>query len=113
MASIVGYHFQVRGQRVECLLVRNPDGEVVESGCCLCLVRIQPESNGWAIGRMAHPDTHQQLAISELRCLAVPKSSPGPGLRPGQVADRKFQVTDSGEPDGLSIHEARTESHHV
>ena len=85
------------GEPVNGGLVRHADREVIESGGCAGPVRVEPQAEVGAAGRMGQPDAHQRALFDELDLDLVAQAAAIPLQRPGQVGDRQLEMVDSGQ----------------
>jgi hypothetical protein len=86
---------QPAGEPVDGGLVWHADGEVVESGGGAGPVRVEPQGEVRAAGRMGQSAAHQRALLDELDLDLVAQAAAVPLQRPGQVGDGQLEMVDS------------------
>ena len=83
-------------------LVRHADGEVVEPGGRAGPVRVEPQGQVRAAGRVGQCTAHQRALLDELDLELVAQAAAVPLQRAGQVGDGQLEVVDSGQDRRVS-----------
>ena len=88
---------QPAGEPVDGGLVRHADGEIVETGGHAGPVRVEPQGEIRAAGRMSQCTAHQRALLDEFDLRLVTQAAAVPLQRPGQVGDGQLEMVDSGQ----------------
>ena len=88
---------QPAGEQVHSGLAGHADGEVVEPGGRAGPVRVEPQAEARAAGRMRQPVAHQRALLDELELDLVAQAAAVPLQRPCQIGDGQLEMVYSGQ----------------